>query len=169
MSSLHDIQSILDESKEKLSSELYNKLSIACKKSFNDERNSQVYVRVKVMFFKPLHHMGNNYIVPKFRFEIIPVTRHQLEQLINRNEESIFTVYRSHYCDNEMTEMEFNEKEFCSSCEEESNNIFKVCTGEYIVHTYKIGSALQANWLSSHQNPFKKISEPENFTPQREE
>jgi hypothetical protein len=164
---LYEIQSIIDESKETLSSELYNKLSIACKKSFNERKNEKMFIRVKIMFFCASTFQDESIIIPKFRYEVIPVTPHQFDVLIERQEQGKFTTYRSPYCKEEQTELIFNDRKFCNGCDEYSDETFQIRMGEYIVYATKhIDTGI--NWLSTHANTNKVISGPEFLTPQNE-
>jgi hypothetical protein len=157
---LYEIQSIIDESKETLSSELYNKLSLACKKSFDEKKTEKLFVKVKIMFFAISKIQENNIIIPKFRHEVIPLSPHQNRILLERNIEGKFTPYRSLYCTDEQTEHVFSEQVSCQNCDCSDERIFQVYTGEYIVHTYR-ALGVSGNWLSSHTNPYKKINDVE--------
>jgi hypothetical protein len=143
---LYEIQSIIDESKETLSSDLYNKLSIACKKSFDSEKQpSKIFVKVKIMFFTNMNIQGSYSIVPKFRFDVIPVSPYQLSILLRRNEEQKFTMYRNHKCNVEQTQHFLSDKEYCDNCDEETSKNITIYTGEYIVYTYRVGNF--QNWI----------------------
>lgn len=162
---LFEIQSIIDESKETLSSDLYNQLSLACKKSF-EEKDSHVFVKVKIMYFYGRKVSDENIMLPKFRFDIIPVKQYQLRILKRRNLTQDFTYYRSLHCPHERTEISFSEKNFCNDCDNDSTNSVYVHTGEYIVYTYdSIGNT---DWLSPAGHGCKHTSEPLHM-PQDEE
>lgn len=169
MSQLHEIQSILDESKETISSDLYNKLSIACKKSFESKKDEKLYVKVKIMFFVSNRYQDNNTLVPKFRFEIIQVTNYQLRVLLRRNEEGKFTAYRNEICKGEQTIHNFSDKFFCENCEEVAHDNFQVCTGEYIVFTYKKDHLLTIrNFFADGHSELRQTSFSEGIIPLNE-
>ena len=158
---LFEIQSIIDESKETLSSDLYNKLSLACKKTFESEKKTEkLFVKVKIMFFATSRVQEKHVMVPKFRYEVIPLSLHQNRVLLERNNESKFTPYRSSFFSDEQTEHNFYENTHCENCDVSNDSMFQVYTGEYIVHTYR-ALGVSGSWLSSHTNPYKKISDVE--------
>lgn len=164
---LYEIQSIIDGSKETLSSDLYNKLSLACKKSFEEkEKEKHIFVKVKIMYFFGRSVNDDNVILPKFRFDIIPVKPYQLRILKKRNLTHEFTLFRSITCVHERTEICFAEKLFCNECDDDSTKSVYVYTGEYIVHTYD--SVGNTDWLSHSGHEYKHKSEPLHM-PQDEE